>query len=340
MRDELDRNRSAEQRLQALERSRLAELEQVVDRGLDTFVEVGLALREIRDSRLYRETYSTFEAYLDDRWQMSRPRGYQLIGAAGVAELVSTTVDTPLANEAQARELVPLLHDEDEQAVLDVYRQLLDEYGAGEVTAGRIRRLVRGRLERTRREQAAELARARGARSCQFDRVPLEAFVDRKSPRDALLDDVDRLTDGLERLRRLALRESSLSTTLDVPHRWMPFVSIGPAMHGKRSATPDRKPAADLLAEVHRDLLGRAEVVETLRKIEGALEAERAELVAELERWLSERVGRIGATAEALLDALVEIAEGLPDTPLEWRRGYRSRSSDSTLVGGDFRDVL
>jgi hypothetical protein len=40
------------------ERGRLAELEQVVERGLQTFVEVGLALTEIRDSRLYRVKYA------------------------------------------------------------------------------------------------------------------------------------------------------------------------------------------------------------------------------------------------------------------------------------------
>lgn len=34
--------------------TRLEELEATIERGLTTFVEVGLALLEIRDSRLYR----------------------------------------------------------------------------------------------------------------------------------------------------------------------------------------------------------------------------------------------------------------------------------------------
>ena len=40
------------------ERSRLAELEAVVEAGLQTFVDVGLALSEIRDGRLYRKTHA------------------------------------------------------------------------------------------------------------------------------------------------------------------------------------------------------------------------------------------------------------------------------------------
>lgn len=91
------------------EGSRLAELEAVVEAGLQTFVEVGLALGEIRDRRLYQATHDTFENYLDDRWSMSRSRGYRLIDGARVAELVSPIGD--IANEAQARELVPLLNE-------------------------------------------------------------------------------------------------------------------------------------------------------------------------------------------------------------------------------------
>jgi 16S rRNA G966 N2-methylase RsmD len=134
------------------ERARLAELERVVDRGLQTFVEVGLALQEIRDGRLYRETHATFEAYLDGRWGMSRSRGYRLIEAAAVAELVSPMGDIP-GNERQARELAPVLRDEGEQAVVEVWRELRAEYG-DEVTARRVRQVVANRIRRVLRERA------------------------------------------------------------------------------------------------------------------------------------------------------------------------------------------
>lgn len=75
----------AKVRLAVAEQRRLEELERVIERGLDTFVEVGLALTEIRDGRLYRQRYSSFEAYLAGEWQMGRSTGYGLIDAAAVA---------------------------------------------------------------------------------------------------------------------------------------------------------------------------------------------------------------------------------------------------------------
>ena len=79
-----------------VEADRLAVLKEVIDRGVQTFIDVGNALAEIRYSRLYRQSHGRFEDYLRERWDMSeRSRGYQLIDAAGVArQLVSTMVDT------------------------------------------------------------------------------------------------------------------------------------------------------------------------------------------------------------------------------------------------------
>ncbi len=45
--------------LNELEVRRLTELESVIDRGLETFMEVGRALLEIRESKLYRKSYKT-----------------------------------------------------------------------------------------------------------------------------------------------------------------------------------------------------------------------------------------------------------------------------------------
>ena len=132
--------------LRTFERARLQELEGVVERGRDTFIEVGNALREIRDRHLHRGTHASFEEYVRDRWSWSRSRAYQLIDAAAVAAAMSTTVDTPTPlNEAQARELAPLLRDQGEQAVVAAYRDLRERYG-DQVTAPLIRRAVGGRL--------------------------------------------------------------------------------------------------------------------------------------------------------------------------------------------------
>lgn len=136
------------------ERHDLEALEDVVQRGLATFIEVGKALAEIRDRRLYRQTHGTFEEYCHDKWLLSRTRAYRLIDAAAVAEAVSPIGDIePPANEAQARELVPLLR-EDEQQVVEAWRELRKEHGDS-LTAERVKRTVNLRLRREKRERLA-----------------------------------------------------------------------------------------------------------------------------------------------------------------------------------------
>ena len=84
----------------------LAGCEAVIERGLKTFREVGAALTEIRDARLYRGGYDTFEDYLSARWAMQRAQAYRLIEASAVVGALSPIGDTPLpATESQAREL-------------------------------------------------------------------------------------------------------------------------------------------------------------------------------------------------------------------------------------------
>src|SRR5258708_5225134 len=66
------------------ENARLIHLENVIERGLETFMDVGSALMEIRDSKLYKSTHKTFELYCRERWKISQPRAYQLMDAVKV----------------------------------------------------------------------------------------------------------------------------------------------------------------------------------------------------------------------------------------------------------------
>ena len=103
------------------EASRLRELETIVTAGLESFVAVGEALAEIRDDKLYRlDGFSTFEHYCRERFGLSERRAYQAMDAASVAEAIEEAQEAQSegctvvqlfnpANEAQARELVPLL---------------------------------------------------------------------------------------------------------------------------------------------------------------------------------------------------------------------------------------
>ena len=82
------------------ESQRLAELEKTIGRGQKTFVEVGLALAEIRDVRLYKREYSSFKEYCEKKWGCTKQHAYRLIEAAPVGE------GHPLVtNERAAREL-------------------------------------------------------------------------------------------------------------------------------------------------------------------------------------------------------------------------------------------
>lgn len=111
--------------LSAPERDRLAELEEVVNRGLRTFVEVGSALAEIRDSRLYRAKHGTFEAYCRERWAMTDRRARQLMTAASTAKEVGTGTTVP-ENEAQAR---PLTRLKDPEQRREAWGKAVEESG-------------------------------------------------------------------------------------------------------------------------------------------------------------------------------------------------------------------
>jgi hypothetical protein len=94
--------------LTSAEFHRLTELEAVVERGMKTVVEVGTALLEIKDRRLYREKFTTFEVYCHERWGFGAHRAYQLMDASVVVQDLSTRVDIPPATEGQTRPLVNL----------------------------------------------------------------------------------------------------------------------------------------------------------------------------------------------------------------------------------------
>lgn len=90
-------------------KSRLIELETLIDSQRRCFYQIGKALKQIRDERLYRELmFDSFEAYLKNRWEMSRSQAYRLIEAARVIDNLSPIGDILPENEAQLRALVNL----------------------------------------------------------------------------------------------------------------------------------------------------------------------------------------------------------------------------------------
>lgn len=135
----------------------LQECEQVIARGLATFVEVGEALAEVRDSRLYRESFDNFEDYCRERWGLSRPRSYELIDAARVANALSGIPDTPKpANAGQAAALRPVKDEPEKMA--EAMRSASEATG-GKLTAAAIAEAVSDLVASTeqKKQDAAEL---------------------------------------------------------------------------------------------------------------------------------------------------------------------------------------
>lgn len=89
------------------EASALAEYEAVIERGMETFVEVDNALLKIRDERLYRAEFGTFQEYCETRWEIDRRHANHLIDAAGVVENLGTIVPKP-SSESVTRPLAVL----------------------------------------------------------------------------------------------------------------------------------------------------------------------------------------------------------------------------------------
>jgi hypothetical protein len=95
--------------LSADETGRLQSLEAVIEKGRQTFIDVGMALTEIKEKRLWKG-YGSFKGYLEKRWNFSRQYAYMQIEAYEAAMDVTTVVDTP--NEKTAREFVKVPKEE------------------------------------------------------------------------------------------------------------------------------------------------------------------------------------------------------------------------------------
>jgi hypothetical protein len=89
---------------------RLMELESVIGKGIEATVKTWIALEEIRDRRLYRQKYGTFDEYCQQKWKMTRQYASLLIKSAAVVKSLpkelSTMVDSP--RQARALAVVPV----------------------------------------------------------------------------------------------------------------------------------------------------------------------------------------------------------------------------------------
>ncbi|MEG3860273.1 hypothetical protein [Microcoleus sp. herbarium12] len=132
----------ATDQLNLTELARLQELESIVEHGLQTFHEVGKALDEIREQKLYREIHKTFEAYCQEKWGMARQTANRFIGAARVMENLEPIGSKFPTKESQVRPLAQL----PPELQIQIWQEAVESSPNGIPTGAAVQRLVEQRF--------------------------------------------------------------------------------------------------------------------------------------------------------------------------------------------------
>lgn len=113
----------------------LEELEKIIAKGLNTFIEVGLALFEIKNRRLWADRYESFDQYCRVVWGFGQSNAYYLINNSQIAK----TLSVPPAAPSHVAPLKTLKTDKArKQAWLEAITLYPDS-----LTASKVERIVR-----------------------------------------------------------------------------------------------------------------------------------------------------------------------------------------------------
>jgi hypothetical protein len=129
------------------EQQELAALESTIQRNLSSFYEIGIALMTIRDKRLYRDGFDTFEHYCRERWQFARNYANKLIASSQVIENLNKGTIVP-KTESQARPLTKLEPEQQKE----VWEKAVQTAPEGKITARHVQKIVNEAMETKRPE--------------------------------------------------------------------------------------------------------------------------------------------------------------------------------------------
>jgi hypothetical protein len=132
--------------------------EQIIRDEFRNSIDVGLALIEIRDRRLYRIEFGSFAEYYVKKWRFDKRKVYFLTATAEVHRAITTGTNLPLPEYAsQMRPLLGLTPDQ----VRLAWEHAAQEAGTGPITPRRVRAAVvelqfkaEENAERTKERQA------------------------------------------------------------------------------------------------------------------------------------------------------------------------------------------
>ena len=141
--------------LTSWERIRKDELERVVEGGLAEFLRVGAALAELRNRRLYRTQYATFEEYVRAKFGLARSSVDQVIRTAATAQglLDSGEELLPGTTEAVLRPVSALPTPELRAACWSLAKSLAPACGPTQPLVSKLCRMVRNCLEQADQTQ-------------------------------------------------------------------------------------------------------------------------------------------------------------------------------------------
>ena len=221
------------------ERASLDHLESRIEHGLKSFLQVGEALAMIRDGRLYRAEYGTFEDYCEQRWGFGANYANKQIAAAHVVSALGTTVPKP-ANEAQVRPLTKL--DAETQRAVWNAAVLVDPEGP---TAATVADLVSKAID-----------------GMSEDEAPADKGPARPLGLDALILSVGRCVARLEYLANLLPADKAATLRAQIPALRTMMNAWGPWrwQEGPTTFSPDGRTPEDHQADRdHRNANGGRE---------------------------------------------------------------------------------
>lgn len=113
----------------------LADLETLIREGLDTFVNVGLALSAIKERRLWEGKHASFDEYCKKEWGFGQSNAYYLIQNSTIAKQLPTPPKT-------SSHVAPLKMLETEAARVQAWEEVNNLYPT-DLTAERVSRVAR-----------------------------------------------------------------------------------------------------------------------------------------------------------------------------------------------------
>jgi len=115
----------------------LERCEVVIKQGLNTFIEVGEALFIIRDKRLYRKEFNTFEDYCQQKWSLSKPYVNRIISASQTFSNLTPMGTILPESERQVRPLTSL----EPEIQKEVWKEVVETHGEN-ITAAKVDSIV------------------------------------------------------------------------------------------------------------------------------------------------------------------------------------------------------